>query len=194
MNKSNKIIKIILVGDSTVGKSAIVRRFAYRQFIENYYATIGIDFTIKILNINNINIKLQIWDTAGQEKFHAITRTYYRGSDIVILVFDLTNKKSFDNLENWITEIKEYVSDNCQFVLIGNKIDRVDRCVNNNDIKIFIEKYHIDYYETSAKTSHNVDDLFEDIIKNVVIKTVPKDNFKKEIKNLISTKNNFCCC
>ena len=121
MEEFDCIVKIILVGDSGVGKFFIFERYCGEYYSDATSSTIGVDYNIKILDFNNNKIKLQIWDTAGQEKYRTITTTYYRGAHVIMLVFDLTNEYSFTSLKHWITEIKKYIEHN-NFILVGNKV------------------------------------------------------------------------
>ena len=152
-----KIFKIILVGNSGVGKSSLLRRYIYNDFIETYNSTIGIDFKHKIINNDT---KLHIWDTAGQERFCSIIKTYYRNIDCVFLFFDITNKASFLALQYWYDEVKKY-SDPL-FILIGTKNDlKQFRKVNLQEISDFIIPKHMKYFEISSKTGENISDIFD---------------------------------
>ena len=151
------LFKIMLVGDSAVGKSTLLMRICGDKFNPSFFPTIGVDFKIKTLIQNTNTIKLQIWDTAGQERFKAITSSYYRGAHGVIIVFDVTNKDSFKNVENWLADIEEYKSKNVARLLVGNKADLGDeRQVSSEDARIFAEQMGMKYIETSAKTDLNV--------------------------------------
>lgn len=170
------LIKLILVGDSGVGKSTIMQMFCDDKFCEPYMSTIGVDFRIKMIKSNNKTVKLQIWDTAGQEKFKSITTSYYRGANAIMLVFDLTNVYSFRRLENWIKELEKYLEGSDYYLLlIGNKQDmEVQRRISIEEINMFTEKYKLPYFEISAKTSKNINIAFDQIIEKCVQKNLHK--------------------
>ena len=117
------IIKLLIVGNSSVGKSCILSRYCNDIFNEKFISTIGIDFNIKRIKVNNKNIKLQLWDTAGQERFKSITVGYFRGSQGALVVYDVSDRKSFENVVNWIKDLKEHGNKNMDIFLIANKID-----------------------------------------------------------------------
>jgi len=153
--------KILLIGDSGVGKSCLLLRFADDSWTETHISTIGVDFKIKTLNIDGKTVKLQIWDTAGQERFRTITSSYYRGAQGIILVYDVTDKESFNNVKQWMGEIDRYACENVNKLLVGNKSDLADqRAVDSNTAKEFADSYGIPFIETSAKTASNVESCF----------------------------------
>jgi len=167
------LFKTIVVGDGAVGKTAITFRFAENKFQENYKMTIGVDFTITRMTVNNKKIKTQIWDTGGQERFSKIRPLYYRGALGCLVVFDVTNKVSFENLEMWFQEVK----DNCikiPIILVGNKIDLTNRQVTSEEGKALAAKKSkefgrkIPYLETSAKTGETIKKVFTKLIKSMV--------------------------
>ena len=144
--------KILTLGESSVGKTCILRRYVEGQFFKNQISTIGIDFKSKNLKINNHEIRLKIWDTAGEERFRNITSQYYKGAEGIILVFDLTKKESFDKINDWIKQIKlNTQSDEIAIVLLGNKKDLVDmRVISFEEGKERAEAFGIKFFETSA--------------------------------------------
>jgi len=153
--------KILLIGDSGVGKSCLLLRFADDSWTDSHISTIGVDFKIKTLNCDGKVIKLQIWDTAGQERFRTITSSYYRGAQGIILVFDCTDMESFGNVKQWLGEIDRYACENVNKLLVGNKTDLVDqRVVETSVAKEFAESMDIPYIETSAKNAFNVEEAF----------------------------------
>ncbi|XP_037092374.1 ras-related protein Rab-35-like [Pollicipes pollicipes] len=162
------LFKLLIIGDSGVGKSSLLVRFADNTFSGNYITTIGVDFKIRTMNVNGEKIKLQIWDTAGQERFRTITSTYYRGTHGVIVVYDVTNGDSFGNVKRWLHEIQQ----NCEVVdriLVGNKNDSPDRkVVLTEDAQRFSDQMGIRLFETSAKDNINVDEMFEAITRQVL--------------------------
>jgi Ras-related protein Rab-1A len=141
--------KLIIIGDSCTGKSSLLLKLVDGTFTESHKVTIGVDFKAKYVLVGDTVVKLKIWDTAGQERFRSIIRTYYHGVHGIVLVFDLTNKESFDNLRNWMKEIYEIGVGNCSIILIGNKCDLTEkREITQKDIDTFIEDYDlkIKYY------------------------------------------------
>lgn len=179
------IIKIIMVGDSGVGKSSIFGRYCEKYYNDISMSTIGVDYNIKKLDFNNNKVKLQIWDTAGQERYRTITTTYYRGAHIIMLVFDLTNECSFTRLGNWITELKKYIEHN-NFILVGNKSDQIDRLqVKTDDINNFIKEHKIEYVEVSAKNNTNICQAFEKLLPELI---VANPGIKRKIKSKYNSK------
>ncbi|CAH0549043.1 unnamed protein product [Brassicogethes aeneus] len=162
------LFKLLIIGDSGVGKSSLLLRFSDNTFTGNYITTIGVDFKIKTVSIDGQKIKLQIWDTAGQERFRTITSTYYRGTHGVIVVYDVTNGESFANVKRWLHEIEQ----NCDVVnrvLVGNKNDSPEiKVVLTEDAQRFADTMNIQLFETSAKDNLNVEEMFMAVTKLVV--------------------------
>jgi len=155
------LFKILMIGDSGVGKSSVLERFVDDTYNESFISTIGIDFRIRTIYQDDKIIKLQIWDTAGQERYHSITSSYYRGAQGVILVYDVTDRSTFDKLSTWLTNSNTYAKDKCFTLLIGNKIDLVNkRQVSYETAKQFADENGLDYIETSAKSGNNVENAF----------------------------------
>jgi len=154
------LFKLLIIGDSGVGKSSLLLRFADNTFNGSYITTIGVDFKIRTVNIDGERVKLQIWDTAGQERFRTITSTYYRGTHGVIVVYDVTSGESFANVKRWLHEIEQ----NCDVVnrvLVGNKNDEPERkVVLTEDAQRFADTMGIRLFETSAKDNINVEEMF----------------------------------
>jgi len=158
------LIKLLLIGDSGVGKSCLLLRFSEDQFTPSFITTIGIDFKIKTIDLDGKKIKLQIWDTAGQERFRTITTAYYRGAMGILLVYDVTDEQSFANIRNWIRNIEQHAADNVNKVLIGNKADMAgEKKVETTRGQALADEYGIKFYEASAKTNMNVGEAFESI-------------------------------
>jgi len=155
------LFKLVLIGDSGVGKSCLLLRFADDAFTESYISTIGVDFRFRTVKIDNKTVKLQIWDTAGQERFRTITSAYYRGADGIIMVYDVTSKDSFDHVNDWLKEVNRYASEGTCKLLVGNKSDRsVDKVVTSEQAKEFADDLGIAFLETSAKSAKNVEEAF----------------------------------
>lgn len=162
------LFKLLIIGDSGVGKSSLLLRFADNTFTGSYITTIGVDFKIKTVDINGERVKLQIWDTAGQERFRTITSTYYRGTHGVIVVYDVTSGDSFANVKRWLHEIDQNC-DTVSRVLVGNKDDCPDRkVVLTQDAQRFADQMSIRMFETSAKENKNVEDMFNCITRQVL--------------------------
>lgn len=162
------LIKLLLIGDSGVGKSCLLLRFSDDSFTTSFITTIGIDFKIKTIELDGKRIKLQIWDTAGQERFRTITTAYYRGAMGILLVYDVTDEQSFANIRNWIRNIEQHAADNVDKVLIGNKCDMVnDKVVETAKGKALADEYGVKFFETSAKMNTNVTESFTSIAKAI---------------------------
>lgn len=158
---SDYLFKLLLIGDSGVGKSCLLLRFADDTYTESYISTIGVDFKIRTIELDGKTIKLQIWDTAGQERFRTITSSYYRGAHGIIVVYDVTDNESFNNVKQWLHEIDRYACENVNKLLVGNKSDlTTKRVVSTEQGKEFAESLGVEFLETSAKTSTNVEQAF----------------------------------
>ena len=155
------IFKLILIGNSGVGKSCILQRYMKHTFQETYKCTIGVDFLMKSLIINGKTVKLQLWDTAGQEKYKSMVSSYYRGANVALIIFDLTNHISFDALPSWIENYYKNGPEQKNIILIGNKKDlEVERQVTQEEAETFAETNNMIYFETSAKDGENIDYVF----------------------------------
>ena len=159
------LFKLLLIGDSGVGKSCMLLRFADDTYTESYISTIGVDFKIRTISLDGKTIKLQIWDTAGQERFRTITSSYYRGAHGIIVVYDVTNRVSFDNVQRWLTEIDKYARENVNKLLVGNKADAAENDMTIRQVEFdagekFAKDRDIPFLETSAKTGTFVDTAF----------------------------------
>ncbi len=200
---SKYIIKILTLGDTEVGKTSIVLRYADDKFNDSKISTIGIDFKIKQINKGGESIKVSIYDTAGQERFQRIIKHYYRGANGVLLTFDISNKNSFEKLNYWIQDLKENADNiNDLFIcLIGNKIDKEDkREVSIEEANKFAQENNMPYFEVSAKTGEGIKNLFDEVIKGAMIKMLNSeekevDNFRLSFldKDECKPKKNFCC-
>ena len=175
--------KIIFIGDAGVGKTTIISRIMDNPFIEEYEPSIGVDFMSKTLKYNGQNVKLQIWDTAGQEKYKGLIPSYVRNSSIVFVVYDISGKTSFDNIPKWINFIKSI--ENTTIVLCGNKIDLENREVKKEEGEELAKKEGISFFEVSAKTNDNIKNMFYNVIAE--LPTFSQNNTNKEsvIKELM---------
>nr|ABW35317.1 Rab1B [Gymnochlora stellata] len=154
------LFKLLLIGDSGVGKSCLLLRFADQTYTPNYISTIGVDFKIRTIDLDGKTIKLQIWDTAGQERFRTITSSYYRGAHGIIVVYDVTDIDSFNNVKQWLCEIDRYACENVNKLLVGNKCDMENKAVDYATAKHFADQLEIPFIETSAKTGDQVEFAF----------------------------------
>ena len=165
------IYKILLLGESNVGKTSIILRYIDNTFDDSTIATCGIDFKCKYVSCDNKKIRLEIWDTAGQERFRGLTKNYFHGAHGFILVYDITNKESFNKLKNWINDVKEKMREEGSFriAIVGNKKDcENDREVDFDKLKNFGENNNVFFSEISAKTGEGVDNLFIDFINELM--------------------------
>ena len=195
-NEYDYLFKMLIIGDSGVGKSSLMNRFSDNIFSESYINTIGVDFKIRTIEVNGKMIKLQIWDTAGQERFRTIVSSYYRGAHGIMIVFDITDKDSFNNVNMWYNEIQKYASSNIKTILIGNKADfESKRQVDYSEAKEYADSMNMTYFETSAKTALNVEKSFFELasllITNVVVNT-NKTTIAVTNPVEITSKSYFC--
>ncbi|XP_035736287.1 ras-related protein Rab-43-like isoform X2 [Vespa mandarinia] len=165
MNDENfdYLFKIVLIGDCETGKTSVVQRFRSGIFIERQGTTIGVDFTIKTVLIDGKKVKLQIWDTAGHERFRTITQSYYRSADGVIIVYDITNRSTILSIQRWVEEVRRYTSSHVLLLLIGNKCDLEDlRQVKKSEAEALCKYLPevLQVIETSAKENTNIDAIF----------------------------------
>ena len=185
--KYDYIFKLILIGSSGVGKSSILQRYIQKIFNAEYTCTIGVDFFMKTINIRDKSIKLQLWDTAGTEKFKSITTGYYRGANAAFVVFDLTSKSSFDSVSEWIENYYKYSNPDSEkhVILIGNKSDlKENREITQEQIDNFVMNNKIKYFETSAKNGENIEECFYFIAEKLM-----NDLEEKGFENNINDKN-----
>lgn len=163
------LFKLLIIGDSGVGKSSILLRFTEDDFEEDQPCTIGVDFKVKMLEFANKKLNLTIWDTAGQEKFRSLTSSYYRGTQGIILVYDVTNRKSFEHLELWLSEIDMYTTnEDVVKLLVGNKVDRPDREVSKEEGAEFARSKAMVFIECSAKTRLGIQQTFEELVQKIL--------------------------
>ena len=207
----NYLLKFIIIGDSGVGKSNILLRYTRDKFNEEFQSTIGVEFGVKNLQIEDKIYRVQIWDTAGQENFRSITRAYYKNSVCACVVYDITSKKSFENIQSWIEDCRKQCPKTILLVLIANKVDlENEREVSYEEGANFAKKYEMFFFETSAKTGKNIDEVFIKTTNEIAKKIGSgfydlnnencgiKQGFSIETINLNSNnsneQNNVLCC
>lgn len=162
-------LKILIIGESGVGKSSLLLRFTEDTFDPEQAATIGVDFKVKTISIDGNRAKLAIWDTAGQERFRTLTPSYYRGAQGVILVYDVSNRSSFDRLEAWLSELETFsTKHDIVKMLVGNKVDQPDKVVSRDEGLKFARKHHMLFIESSAKTKEGVQCAFEELVEKIL--------------------------
>jgi len=206
------MIKIVTIGESGVGKTNLISRFVRNEFSESTTSTVGIDFTSKFLTINGSHVNLQIWDTAGQERMRAIASAYYREANGVLLVYDITDKATFDRIPFWLKEIRDNSNERVKIIIVGNKADLLeDREVPLEEAKEFARARDFYYMEVSAKTNMNncVNVAFEELVKSVLSSLKPEEltnlrhkstirkNFQSELESAKKKdqglQNKKCC-
>ncbi|XP_067859551.1 ras-related protein Rab-26 isoform X1 [Heptranchias perlo] len=190
--------KVMLVGDSGVGKTCLLVRFKDGAFLAgSFISTVGIDFRNKVLNVDGVKVKLQIWDTAGQERFRSVTHAYYRDAHALLLLYDVTNKTSFDNIQAWLTEIHEYATQDVVIMLLGNKADATqERAVKKEAGEKLAKEYGVPFMETSAKTGLNVELAFMAIAKELKHRSMKSPNDPKfKLHDYVNSemKGTGCC-
>ena len=186
MSEPDITLKILLIGDSYVGKTSLLLQYIERECPENHMATIGVEFRDKIIQIDNKKVKLQVWDTSGQERYRSITKNFYRNADGVMFVCDVTKEKTFDNIKNWLIDSEQNANNsNFKKILVGNKIDlKEERAIDTQQLQNFANKKEMNFYETSAKDGTNVDKIFTELAKLIL-----EDKSDQQIKEEFSQKN-----
>jgi len=196
MSKKEAKYKILILGDSKVGKSCFLTRYADKTFQEDYLSTIGMDYKIKNYELENGDIiKLYIWDTAGQDRFRSITSNYYKGADGIILIYDITKQETFNNVRNWITSIKEEAPAKVVLILVGNKVDdEKNRAVPQSEGEKIADEYNLPFLECSAKSDINVTETFDVLVKKIVeINPKSKQGQKLQQNRIVfGEKKKFC--
>ena len=187
------VYKVLLLGDSTVGKTCILLKYTDKIFQETHMMTIGLDYRLKTMTLQSgKEVKLQIWDTAGQDRFRSITKNYYKGSHGIILIYDVTSLKTFENVKSWVSQIHEEISDKVVIYLVGNKIDMDDeRKVKTEEGQKLAEELGVPFVETSAKSGENIDNIFSDITERI---DKEFGNIQKVRKNISYQAPGRKCC
>lgn len=193
-------LKIMLIGDSNVGKTSLLKKYCDNEFSQTYIPTIGIDFQIKNLNINKKKVNVQIWDTTGEERYKILAKNCFNSSNGFIIVYDITNRKSYNNVNNWIEQINEFAPNHSKSVIFGNKNDlNESREVTLNEGKELVKKYNYKFFETSAKDGINIKEGFESLIKEIMndaisIRATQRDTISLKDKKHKKAQPNEPCC
>ena len=162
------LFKVVLIGDSGVGKSNLLSRFTRNEFNLESKSTIGVEFATRSIQVDSKTVKAQIWDTAGQERYRAITSAYYRGAVGALLVYDISKQVTFENVERWLNELRDHADSNIVIMLVGNKSDlRHLRAVSTEEAAQFAEKHNLSFIETSALEATNVEEAFQQILTEI---------------------------
>ncbi|XP_041941373.1 ras-related protein Rab-26 [Alosa pseudoharengus] len=189
--------KVMLVGDSGVGKTCLLVRFKDGAFLAgSFISTVGIDFRNKVLSIDSVKVKLQIWDTAGQERFRSVTHAYYRDAHALLLLYDVTNKASFDNIQAWLTEVHEFAQKDVVLMLLGNKADAThDRVVKREEGEKLAKECGVPFMETSAKSGLNVELAFTAVAKELKHRLMREPSEKFQLQEYVNKemKGAGCC-
>ncbi|XP_014244152.1 ras-related protein Rab-37-like isoform X1 [Cimex lectularius] len=192
------VCKVMLLGDSGVGKTCILVRFRDNLFLSgNFISTVGIDFRNKVVVVDDAKVKLQIWDTAGQERFRSVTHAYYRDAQALLLLYDVTRKQSFDNIRAWLGEIREYAQDDVVIMLLGNKSDcqSSERMVRKEDGERLASEYSVAFMETSAKTGQNVELAFMAVARELKARKNGSQNKSSfNVKEYVNEHTNRAPC
>ena len=193
-------IKLLTIGDSSVGKTCLLHRYTNKTFSSSSIPTVGIDFKIMNITIDGKRIKMQCWDTAGQERYRNITANYYRNAQGIMLVYDVTNRKSFEAIDAWISQIDLHAGESVNKILIGNKSDiEQQRVVRMEEGQDLAAHYNIPFYETSARSGVNVDESFYRIAKDVKDRILAsslnekRDNRNTTLNNRKVEAKSSCC-
>ena len=194
MNYDDKC-QLLIIGDSMVGKTSILSKYSSKTFNENYLATVGLDFFTKDEIINDKMIRIKIWDTAGQERYKALTRCFFQKAQGVIIVFDVTNQKTFSDLQYWIESMNSHLYDDIDsipVIIIGNKIDLPKRIVTKEIAEQYAKEKNFNYYENSAKTGEGIDNAIKELARKV-INNGGKKNGKDNLRLSKVEKKSKCC-
>ena len=183
-------LKILLIGDTSVGKTSILSKYIDDIFEENQISTIGVEYKVKSLIINGRKINLRIWDSSGQERFRSITQSFFRNAEGILYIFDLTEKKTFEGVKQWLIDSESY-NLNIKKILVGNKVDLVEkRKVEKEIIDNFVKKIQLKYYEMSAKDGTNIDNVFRELAEMILSGFSEEDlNEKLNISDLGQKKD-----
>ena len=199
--EEDTVYKVLLLGDSSVGKTCFLLRYCDNSFQEVHLSTIGLDYRLKTMTLKNgKKVKLQIWDTAGQDRFRAITKNYYKGANGIILIYDVTDVQTFQNVKNWINQIKEEANPDVLVYLVGNKIDvqEEEKVVKTEEGQKMAEEYKLPFSEASAKEGINIDEIFQELLEKIdeayTKSETPNKNKEKKKNKLYTGKKKSSCC
>ena len=170
-------LKVLLVGDSSVGKTTLLLKYVEGKFSDSHITTIGVEYKDKLIKINNRDVNLQIWDTSGQERYRSITKNFYRNADGILFVFDVTKEETFNHIKDWLISSDECDKD-FKKIIVGNKID-LERVISKEKMEHFAKSKNMDCYETSAKTGDGVDKIFESIAE-LILKDKSEEQIREE--------------
>ncbi|KAK2826174.1 hypothetical protein Q5P01_020388 [Channa striata] len=180
------LCRLLMLGDSGVGKTCMLRRFTESEFDPSHISTIGVDFKMKTIEIDGIKVRVQIWDTAGQERYQTITKQYYRRAQGIVFVYDITNKPSFQHIAKWASDVDEYAPDKVQRILVGNKSDEeLERQVTKDQGNKLAETFGMEFFETSASTSSNISESFTRVTELVL------QAHKRDVDNLLGSLDEY---
>ena len=195
------IFKVLLIGNSDVGKSSLILRYVDQIWNDVFVPTIGVDFKVKSIEVDKKLVKMQIWDTAGQERFRNVISSYFKGAHGILLIYDITSRESFKELENWLGEVERHASSQVLKILIGNKCDLEEkRAIQKDEGEAFAMRNGMQFIETSAKNNTNVSEAFEALAKIMVESSNKRNAIKIEKKNIkvekgtdLNVKKKNCC-
>lgn len=185
---TNVFVKCLLIGSSGVGKTAILERYTRDIFNKHFITTIGVDYRLKNVMVDNYNVKVQLWDTASQERFRCITSSYYKNSHIIIICYDITDAHSFNELEHWIEDAKKYIGESVQMAICGTKNDLIlKRVISYEEGKKYAEYKNFPYFEISSKNNVGITTMFEKLLRN----KISEPDFSKIIVQVDTLKENY---
>ena len=194
---SNEFLyKILILGDYSVGKTSFLNRYVSNSFLSKTLSTLGVEYVLKNAKMKDGSIvKLQIWDTVGQERFRTITKSFFKGAHAIVLIFSVIDSDSFNNVRKWITQIKDSADKDVILILAGNKNDCEDRKVDKSEAEELANEFDIKYFDCSAKTGENINKAFEELIETMV-KTVDKSKVSsaKLTQKVFKDKKGRACC
>ena len=188
--------KILLLGDTSVGKTCFLKRYTEDTFQDAYLSTIGFDFKFKMVTLKNgKQVKVQLWDTAGQERFRTIAKSYYKGAHGIILIYDVSNPKTYDNIKKWLAQIKEEASSKVCIILVANKIDHEERVVTEEEGEKLAKSFNLKIFESSAKENINVTEAFQEVIENISVNysNIMTSGNKLQNTKVITKEKKGCC-
>lgn len=194
-SNKNIQVKLVLLGDMGTGKTSLVLRFVKGQFFDFQESTIGAAFFTQVLSLNEVTIKFDIWDTAGQERYHSLAPMYYRGAAAAVVVYDITSMDSFERAKKWVQELQRQGNPNLIMFMVANKVDLEEkRKVKNEEGELYAQENGLSFLETSAKSAHNVNELFYEIAKRLVeANPSHQTGMKLHTESHGGGRRGFCC-